>query len=575
MWGEYSNTWDLPKKITRKLAYELSAPKAEKLSRWNKHCIRQKKSLHQNSKADKENLPCNNKIDTAQDTPVKDDENKEESKEAEALKENDKMGVLKDLSLGNNQDVCATYTPGDLTDPKDRHPSHHDLKSGLFDEHAEKYKAEGYPRHREDFSATLPETPPDLKSEVDDMLEKHKEMSKCKCTVQKKQTTSLPSPYLATIKNFLLAKKLHKENLEHVPLPDTITDAMYRKRQMMGDAEPGLLLKDGNYATGVGWKGYPGYGATRCTKLKVYRPKTCSDIEKAKEDRPGSISSFDKKWRFIRQTKVTPIELAICWDLTPMDPNDEPKRTTHIDGSNGSQAPAVFSLVHTPKNDDENTLATKTFEPLFKKVNKEDVEHICHRKDCKTAWESTRPVHTSSHKTNSSNSSVIKRSKSAYNVDRHSDHGSHEKTSTISSLKNQHKSSPNLSNSTSLCKCCSKECSKKSPSKRLCVACELKNAKPKQRPKSEFKMAFKAGVPNNIKSVSSNIALNLDRLKIPKQRDPYSNTNYHINSLAPPFSFQSGKRHEYPNHWRLASIYQHSYKPLHLRKRPMIECIFK
>ncbi|GJQ74979.1 hypothetical protein Trydic_g9604 [Trypoxylus dichotomus] len=537
MWGEYTSTWDLPKKITRKLACELSAPKAEKLSRWNKHCIRHKK-LRQKSKADKENLPCNNENASADDASIKDEKenNKEESKEIEALKQNDEMSILKDLPLANNQD-SARYVPGDLTDPKNRDSSYYDLKAGLFEEHADKYAAKGYPKSREDFSATLPQKTPDLKTEVDNILQKQKKMSGCKCTDQKKESTSLPSPYLAAIKNFILAKKLHKENLEHVPLPDTITDAMYRKRQMMGDSEPGLLLKDGNYATGVGWKGYPGYGATRCTKLRVYRPKTCSDTEKAKEDRPGSVSSFDKKWRFIRQKKVTPIELAICWDLTPMDRNDEPKRPIHIDGSNGSQAPAVFSLVHTPK--DENEIpATKTFEPLFDKVNKNDVEHACYRKDCKTAWESAQPIYTSSHKTNSSNSSVIKRSKSAYNIDRHSDHGSHEKSSTISSsIEKQHKSSPNLSNSTNSCKYCGKERSKRSPSKRVCVACELKNAKPKQRPKSEFKMAFKAGVPNNNKS--------------------------------------SGKRHEYPDHWRLASIYQHSYKPLHLRKRPMIECVFK
>ncbi|KAI4463795.1 hypothetical protein MML48_4g00021730 [Holotrichia oblita] len=169
------------------------------------------------------------------------------------------------------------------------------------------------------------------------------------------------------------------------------------------------------------------------------------------------------------------------------------KRTKHIDGSNGSQAPAVFSLVHTPKGDLDDEAAAKT---LYRFL--------------------------------------------------------------INSYKY-----------------CSKECLNKSPSKRLCVACELKNVKLKERPKSEFKMAFKAGVPNNNKSVSLNNELNPNRLKIPKQRDPYSNTKYHIETLAPPFSFQSGKRHEYPNHWRLASIYQHSYKPLHLRKRPMIECVFK
>ncbi|KAI4463790.1 serine/threonine-protein kinase rio1 [Holotrichia oblita] len=579
MWGEFTHTWDLPKKITRKLANELSAPKPEKLAKWNKHCSRHELAR---SAKNKENLPINDKIISVENELIKDEKqpDEEEHKEIEVLKQNEEMDILKDASLGHNRDIAAKYTPGDVTDPKDRDPSHLDLKAGIFDEHAEEYPAKGYPKYRNDFSAPLPKKMPDLKTQVDDLIKKHQEMSECSCPVIKKKTTPLPSPYLAAAKNFILARKLHTENLEHVPLPDTITDAMYRKRQMMGDSEPGLMLKDGNFATGVGWKGYPGYGATRCTKLKVYRPKTCSsaeEAEKVKDDRPNSVSSFDKKWRFIRQTKVTPIELAICWDLTPVDPTDEPKRTKHIDGSNGSQAPAVFSLVHTPKGDLDDEAAAKTFIPLFDKVNAADVEHKCHRKDCKTAWEAENRVVTSSHKSNSSNNSNnnFKRSKSAYNLNHHSHHSSEGKTSSTSSAKKTHKSSPNLTNPSSSYKYCSKECLNKSPSKRLCVACELKNVKLKERPKSEFKMAFKAGVPNNNKSVSLNNELNPNRLKIPKQRDPYSNTKYHIETLAPPFSFQSGKRHEYPNHWRLASIYQHSYKPLHLRKRPMIECVFK
>lgn len=452
------------------------------------------------------------------------------------------------------------------------------MKAGIFNEHIEQNTGKSYPRYREDFSAPLPEKPKHLKSEADNMYKTIKEMADCKCVSKKEKPISLPSPYLAAAKNFILAKRLHKENLEHVPLPDTITDAMYRKRQMMGDSEPGLLLKDGNYATGVGWKGYPGYGATRCTKLKIFRPKTSVNVEKIKDDRPNSVSSFDKKWRFIRQKKVTPIELAICWDLTPVDRNDEPKPPTHIDGSNGSQAPAVFSLVYTPKEDEhENIQAPKTFEPLFDKVNGEEPKHKCHRKDCKSAWEIDHPICSSSKKSvSSSNSSNIKRSKSAYNIDHRSSNGSCDSRGKCSKLsdKKQHKSSPNLTNSSSSYKYCSNECSKKSPSKRLCVACELKNVKLKDRPKSDYKMAFKAGVPNNSKTVSSN-AINKNFLKIPKQRDPYSSKDYNIKSLAPPFSFQSGKRHEYPDHWRLASIYQHSYKPLHLRKQPLIESVFK
>lgn len=38
------------------------------------------------------------------------------------------------------------------------------------------------------------------------------------------------------------------------------------------------------------------------------------------------------------------MDLAICWE-TPVDPIYEPRRATHIDGSDGGPAPAVFALV--------------------------------------------------------------------------------------------------------------------------------------------------------------------------------------------------------------------------------------
>lgn len=42
------------------------------------------------------------------------------------------------------------------------------------------------------------------------------------------------------------------------------------------------------------------------------------------------------------------MDLAICWE-TPMDPVYEPRRPTHIDGSEGGLAPAIFALIqHTP-----------------------------------------------------------------------------------------------------------------------------------------------------------------------------------------------------------------------------------
>lgn len=60
----------------------------------------------------------------------------------------------------------------------------------------------------------------------------------------------LLSPILTAISNFNLAKKLHRENLEHNPLPDTVTDRLYRKIQIQRQKEPGLSMQDKHFATG-------------------------------------------------------------------------------------------------------------------------------------------------------------------------------------------------------------------------------------------------------------------------------------------------------------------------------------
>lgn len=57
-----------------------------------------------------------------------------------------------------------------------------------------------------------------------------------------------------------------------------------------------------------------------------------------------------------------------------------------------------------------------------------------------------------------------------------------------------------------------------------------------KRPKSEYKMAFKAGLPQRI------VSRNYTTLRVPKQKDPYSVKTYVIDSLAP--LFHSRKRRD-------------------------------
>ncbi|KAG5880512.1 hypothetical protein JTB14_003971 [Gonioctena quinquepunctata] len=481
----------------------------------------------------------------------------------------------------NNESV--PYVPGDLTEEHHQLPSHNELAVNRFTE--DKSPRKGLPNIRDNFLQALPEPERNLTKEVEDFYKSHKEMLHAECPEKFRESKKdrILSPILAAISNFNLAKRLHKENLEHNPLADTVCDSMYKKMQMHRDCEPGLMLEDKHCATGVGWKGYPGYGPTRCTKLKIYRPKTTGHI---KED---SISSFDKKWRFIRQCKVTPMDLAICWDLSPVDPKDEPHRPTHIDGSNGSAAPAVFNLVHTPKEEEveQKCDGIHGCGPLFDHSNRgsEEKDYIFHRPK-------NKPRSINSNKSDAS--SKNKRTKSAFDADKKSvnsresgssskfraksacnlnksehSHSSNETNNNYNFNKVNH-STPNLSEHE---QCSEEQCNKK-PNKvtgnKLCVACELKNMSIKEkRPKSKYKMAFKAGVPQKIVSRSSN------KIKVPRQKAPYMVKTYVIDSLAPPFSLQKSKREDYPDHWRLATVYQHSYKPIHARKSPMLHTVFK
>lgn len=482
---------------------------------------------------------------------------------------------MKDPKNNNSE----RYTPGDFTEPLKRDPSYDTLvaranKNSEF----EAPSLKGYPKYRDDFYRPPVEEQKDLKTDSEEFYAKHKEMlsAEYKRDHNQKQCQERhqsPSPVLDTIANFNLAKKLHKENLEHEPLPDTVTDALYRKLQMQkSHKDPGLILDETPQVTGIGWKGYPGYGPTQCTKLKVYRPKTgvaATRLDK-RDGRPNSVSSFDKKWRFIRQTKVTPIELAICWDLAPVNPDDEPKPTTHIDGSNGSLAPAVFALVHSPKDEcvsrkssavSSKCSETHGCEPVFDNLKQCDITD--------EALPFLERPKTTRGRTQNHSGSVKSRVQSAPNIQPISKEDKMVQYPE-QNRKNIRENSPDIN--------CNNKCNKKSKAfhnTRLCMACEIKKMKiqDSQR-KPEYKMAFKAGVPQQPRIVSTSAKATF-LLRVPKQKDPYRKKNYNINSLAAPFSLQKDKRQDYPEHWRLATIYQHSYKPIHSRKRPLLASIFK
>ncbi|EDX17086.1 GD16286 [Drosophila simulans] len=66
-------------------------------------------------------------------------------------------------------------------------------------------------------------------------------------------------------------------------------------------------------------------------------------------------------------------------------------------------------------------------------------------------------------------------------------------------------------------------------------------------------------------------------LVVPRPRQPYAKKNYDIETLVPPFQSQAGGAGQggYPEHWRLASVYQHAYKPIDQRRRPLLQTVYK
>lgn len=352
---------------------------------------------------------------------------------------------------------------------------------------------------------------------------------------------------------------------------------------------------------GVGVKTYMA-GPTHCTKLKVYRPKTCGVVPK-----PLDRSKFnDRPHTSGGKFKMGPMDLAICWDYRPIDPRDEPKRPTHIDGSNGSAAPAVFTLVKTPRTPDpepitgrsggvfSNTLGEETFfdKDIMRRNyhfgSKPDLVRTCTCGTSAASWNEAdgKEARPRSQFRQEENIRRQRRCKSSPNLSQivnasesisgHPENDRSRHHCSKHKQRHEHNSRP-------------KKCTKAQRSNRLCeqnVAVPVSFAV--QR-KPEYKSAFKAGIPNSnssgtctsfdsgCSSMSSTSCSSKSTLKVPKPRNPYSKKDYVIDTLAPPFACWRGGAGQggYPEHYRLASVYQHAYKPVEQRKRPLLATVYQ
>lgn len=351
-------------------------------------------------------------------------------------------------------------------------------------------------------------------------------------------------------------------------------------------------------------------GPTHCTKLKVYRPKTCGVVPK-----PLDESRISSRPNTALMDNMRPMDLAICWDYRPTNPHDEPKPPTHIDGSNGSAAPAVFTLVKTPRTADDlgtgrsggvfsNTLGEEGFfekdvmlrnKNLFSAKLEANTNREC---KCGMSAESNRQRQSSRNhltdtrprcKSSPNLSTIVHASNSVDTLP--------QKENIIVCNYNQehyhvrpvsHKHRPHRARNNSLDK------GKSTRAPRLCEQNQSmpmigQQVQPQHVHRPELKVPFKAGIPKSnssgtctsfdsgCSSMSAGSACSAKLVKIPKPKNPYAKKSYIIDTLAPPFACWKGGAGQggYPEHWRLASVYQHAYKPVQQRKRPLLATVYQ
>lgn len=407
-------------------------------------------------------------------------------------------------------------------------------------------------------------------------------------SITEKPNERCPSPVVPAYANFELAKRMHSNNLDHQPLPDCVADLAFRKLQITG-ANPGMALDIEPIATGVGVKTHNA-GPTHCTKMKVYRPKTSGVVPRAYNGdniRSYSATQTDKK--------MGAMDLAICWDYKP---SQEPPLAKHIDGSNDSAGPAVFTYVKTPRDDAgsnigrsagvfTNTLGETGFFDKDILTRKTDFAgRKIPAEDFSTDVDLCRPfprARSVSRENSACHRLPVNRYSKQYQStpDMLADHG-------YKTLREKYLGGDcefpsavdtGCKRTGFLKRARSRLCSKISPDFNFCSqACP-----PRRMP---CKAAFRAGVPKynaagHFVSSDSGCSMGSNHsqrvLVVPRPRNPYSKRNYDIDTLVPPFQSYAGGAGEggYPEHWRLASVYQHAYKPLENRRKPLLQTVYK
>ncbi|EDW26862.1 GL14557 [Drosophila persimilis] len=422
-------------------------------------------------------------------------------------------------------------------------------------------------------------------------------------SITEKPNERCPSPVGPAYANFQLAKRMLHDNLHHLPLPDCEADLAFRKAQISG-VYAGLSLEIDPIATGVGVKTHNA-GPTHCTKMKVFRPKTGGGVV----PKDFGVDCFDDLGS-APDMKKEPLDLDDCWDLSPAIATDEPRLARHIDGS------ADFF--------DKDILRRKR-DFGGRAIDREDpcaCDYSPPPRD--RARSVSRDSSAASHCRRGPGAGVSFCNLAELSSGSGGGGGGTRGGMPPNRLAKQYQSSPLLGDKAyqalrekylgpeSSCEgngpggvhmehgcrpagpSCKRDTVLRRPARRLCHKVGPAPA-PRCCPPAfghghghghghclTSKAAFRAGVA---KHNASGDFMGMDTgcsgggrvLVVPRPRQPYAKKNYDIDTLVPPFRSQGGGAGQggYPEHWRLASVYQHAFKPLEQRRRPLLQTVYK
>lgn len=410
------------------------------------------------------------------------------------------------------------------------------------------------------------------------------------------------SAFAAAYYNFQTARKMAQDNLDHQPLPDAILDKNFTELQAQGDPNPGLGLDVQLTTTGIGYKGYK-VGPTQCTKLKVYRPKTCGVLPKHLDKSTMSDPADGEAIKL--DPKIGPMDLAIRWDYRPK--NREPKLPKHIDGSNDI-VNAIFTLVQPVPPPTENIMQFERAEGVFNNTQGEidffDRDLILKRKDYQKKYEKGRDCTCGTDVASFAN---VPGTESIVSKNRPKTTRSDSVIYSSDGDARRCKSSPNLSMlvNPTLTEPGSITTAVEEPRKFPINQLPRETSEQKKalrQPRYAHQMVprlchqmrhdyermmkkyfltnelIKLDENNNCPLIAGTAPITKQKvIYVPRPKQPYKKKNYQIDSLAPPFSSWTGRGDEFPNHLRLASIYQQAYKPktFESRKRRFMQSIHR